>query len=298
MEHRLLNNLKANPLNPRGEVLDDESLHELAASIRVHGVLQPILVTPDGTIIAGHRRVRASEIAGAKSIPVIVRDLDETAQIQVMLIENLQRASLTALQTAKAYKLLCEKGLSIRQVSMAIGYHTSSISRHLDILQLPEELHSCFDGEFAIPLGGIRYLLELDEGRRLTIGLKCKNQGWSIGRLRQVVARCNPNRHARQMSANMLDQIFEKIEEGCYTAEDIATCSECGGRRFPRLSVEQIEAAMDELVKSGRADWRKRGGRGDRQRGDIPDICVPSGTPFGSSLDLGGREIEEDDEAA
>lgn len=190
METRRLSELTVNPLNPRGVVVDDDSLRELAESIKAHGVLQPILVTPTGVIVAGHRRAKACEIATVDEIPVVVHDLDETEQIQIMLVENLQRQGLTALQTAKAYKMLVDKGLSVRQISIGIGYRPESISRHLNILELPEGLHSSFDGEYGIPLGGIRYLLELPEPqKRLDMGRRCKEENWSITEIREAVAR-------------------------------------------------------------------------------------------------------------
>lgn len=277
METRLISELKTNPLNPRGEVLDDEALHELAASIRSHGVLQPILVTPDGTIVAGHRRARACEIAHVIDIPIVVRDLDESEQIQIMLIENLQRQSLTALQTAKAYQMLCDKGLSVRQISMAIGYHTESISRHLSILKLPEELHSCFDGADGLPLGGISYLLKLDEFRRVEVALKAKERGWTIARLRRAVEGNNPR--LPKDSEGYAERIFEKMEDGCYTPEAVAACGECGRWAFSGITIDDIRMQMEKFVAEGKAERRKQGGKTEVARGEATTLYVPAGTP-------------------
>lgn len=187
METRKLSELKVNSLNPRGAVVEDDSLRELAESINAHGVLQPILVTPDGTIVAGHRRAKACELIGAAEIPIIVHDLDETEQIQIMLVENLQRADLTALQTAKAYKMLVDKGLSVRQISKAIGYRAESISRHLNVLELPEELHLFFDGTCQFPLGGIKHILELKTNDQLTVVKEAVMKHWLISEIIQAV---------------------------------------------------------------------------------------------------------------
>ena len=86
--------LRPNPLNPRTE-LQTTGLDELAASIRAQGVLQPLLVTPQGLVVAGHRRLAAARLAGLEVVPVLVRDLDPVRQQEIMLVENLQRAELT-----------------------------------------------------------------------------------------------------------------------------------------------------------------------------------------------------------
>ena len=150
--NRKLSDLKVNPLNPRGDVVVDDSLRELAESIRSHGLLQPILVTPDGTVIAGHRRLKASQLIGMESVPVVVRDFSETQQLQAMLIENLQREGLSTIQTAKAYALLIRHGLFITDIAKATGFKSASISAHLEILKLPPQLHEYFN-DCRLPMG-------------------------------------------------------------------------------------------------------------------------------------------------
>jgi ParB family chromosome partitioning protein len=96
-EVRPIHLLRPNPLNPRGE-LDPAGLDELADSIRAQGVLQPLLVTPDGTVVAGHRRLAAARQAGLTEVPVMVRDLDRAQQQEIMLVENLQRQDLSPVE--------------------------------------------------------------------------------------------------------------------------------------------------------------------------------------------------------
>jgi ParB family chromosome partitioning protein len=86
--------LKPNPLNPRGDV-DASGLDDLAASIHAQGVLQPLLITPDGVVVAGHRRLAGARMAGLEQVPVVVRDLDPVQQQEIMLVENLQRQDLS-----------------------------------------------------------------------------------------------------------------------------------------------------------------------------------------------------------
>lgn len=222
MEHREVSSLKINPNNPRGAVVIDDALRELAASIESQGLLQPILITPDGTIVAGHRRAQACEMIGLRTIPVMVRELSESQQIQAMLIENLQREGLTTLQTAKAYQALTDHGLSMRDIAKATGFNSESISRHMDILRLPAELHPCFDGDFLIPLGGIKYLLQLSPADQSRIGRKAARERWLIAQIQQAVASANGPHGERQtenpkkpygMSIRAMLSQLEEIDE-------------------------------------------------------------------------------------
>ena len=92
-----LHSLQANSLNPRGE-LHAAGLEELADSIRAQGVLQPLLITPSGVVVAGHRRMAAARMAGMADVPVVIRELDASEQQEVMLVENLQRQDLSPVE--------------------------------------------------------------------------------------------------------------------------------------------------------------------------------------------------------
>ena len=115
-----LRNLRPNPLNPRGE-LDPTGIDELAASIAAHaaqgGILQPLLVTPDGTVVAGHRRLAAARRAGLIDVPVIVRALSPVEALELALIENLQRADLTPVEEARAYQHLVAAGVTLASIA-------------------------------------------------------------------------------------------------------------------------------------------------------------------------------------
>ena len=105
-----ISELMSNPYQPR-KIFDEESLKELAESIKEHGVFQPIIVKKSVkgyNIIAGERRTKASELAGLKTVPAIVRDFSDEEMMQVALLENLQREDLSAIEEAKAYKSIIE----------------------------------------------------------------------------------------------------------------------------------------------------------------------------------------------
>lgn len=279
METRKLSELKVNPLNPRGEVVHDIPLRELAASIKTQGVLQPVLITPSGTIVAGHRRVAAANLAGLSEVPVIVRELTETAQLQVMLVENIQRNDLTLLQTAKAYQQLTQRGLSIDLIANAIGVTKRSVSEHLMILKLPSELHTHFDtgvmGLRTAPL-----LLKLGPEEQLKIGLMAVEKGWGEIKISSAVHRLKNEKKGVNTMPAMLDRIFERVENGYYLLNEITTCGECGHSVF-NLTEEELKAHLQKLIDAGRIEIRKQGGRKEFQAGAVPDMYVPTDTPTG-----------------
>jgi len=134
--------IRPNPYQPR-RVFDEDSLRELADSIRQVGLLQPVIVRKDGaeeyTLIAGERRLRAAQMAGLERIPAIVRTPSEQQMLEMALIENLQREDINPIDAALAYKHLMEEfGLTQEQVAMRVGKSVPAISNTLRLLQLPD----------------------------------------------------------------------------------------------------------------------------------------------------------------
>lgn len=141
-----LEKLKANPNQPR-KVFDEASLHELAASIREHGIIQPIIVeeTSDGNyiIVAGERRSRAARLAGLREVPAIIRNYSDERRLEVALIENVQRSDLNPIEEAQAYKRLMElTGLSQDEVAARVGKNRSTVANALRLLKLPEDMQN------------------------------------------------------------------------------------------------------------------------------------------------------------
>ncbi len=138
-----LEELRPNPYQPR-KTFKDESLDELAASIKEHGVFQPIIVKKSikgYEIIAGERRYRASKKAGLKKIPAIVRHFTDEQMMEIALLENLQRENLNAIEEAEAYTSMIEKlGITQEELSKKIGKSRSYISNTIGLLRLPKEV--------------------------------------------------------------------------------------------------------------------------------------------------------------
>ena len=155
----------ANPRQPRTKI-DDESLEELAASIREHGILQPLIVTADAvtgqiSLIAGERRLRAARLAGLQQVPVIFRQVTDQERLELALIENVQRADLSPLETAEAYFQLSEEfGLSHEEIAVRVGKSRVSVTNTLRLLKLAEPVRTAL-AEGKISEGHARALLGL-----------------------------------------------------------------------------------------------------------------------------------------
>ncbi len=138
-----ISKVHANPDQPRRR-FDEEALQELSLSIGEHGVLQPIIVVPDQRgymIVAGERRFRASQMAGLNSIPVIIRSLSDQHQLEVSLIENIQRRDLNTIETATAYaKLRDQFNMTNEQIAKRVNKSVSAVMNTMRLLKLPKEV--------------------------------------------------------------------------------------------------------------------------------------------------------------
>ncbi len=166
----MLSQIEPNRDQPRKD-FDEQALNELAESIREHGLLQPILVRskPSGgyEIIAGERRWRASRIAGLRTVPVVIKEMDEKEAAEVALIENLQREDLNPVEEAMGYRsLMVSYGLTQEQVSERMGKSRSAVANALRLLDLtPSETEALKAGKLSA--GHARALLGAEKGSDL-----------------------------------------------------------------------------------------------------------------------------------
>ena len=158
-----VDSISPNPLQPRRR-FNEESLEELAESMKEHGMVQPIIVRPSGTgyeILVGERRWRAAQIAGAKAIPAVIRDAETSECLQIALVENLHRDDLNGIEEATAFRQLMEDfGLSQDDISQKVGKSRSAVANALRLLQLPVEVQATVVAEEITP-GHARALLAL-----------------------------------------------------------------------------------------------------------------------------------------
>lgn len=187
----LIQDIRPNPDQPRRE-FDRLDLNELAMSVKQHGVLQPIIVVRDGSgyrIVAGERRWRAAQLAELEAMPAIVRSLKELEEVELSLIENIQRVDLSPLEQAlSVYRLQHQFNLNLEQIATKLGKATSTLSNLTRLLQLPENTRQALsDGK--ISEGHARAILAL-KGDKLKQDelLRCiLNNKWTVRQAEQFV---------------------------------------------------------------------------------------------------------------
>ena len=184
-----LSELRSNPYQPR-KVFDEEKLNELALSIKEHGVFQPIIVKRSikgYEIIAGERRVKASLIAGKKTIPAIIRNFTDEDMMEIALLENLQRENLNAIEEASAYEKLL-KHLNVTQDTLAqkLGKSRSHITNMLGLLTLPEEVkHMITDNK--ISMSHARVLSKLEQKEEIiNLANQIVNDNLSVRNIEEI----------------------------------------------------------------------------------------------------------------
>lgn len=170
---------------------DEQALADLAQSIRAVGVLQPIIVAPNGdrfTIIAGERRYRASRLAELEEIPAIVRDWDEQTRLEAALIENLQRDDLNPIEEAMGVRrLMDEAGLTQEKVAERLGKSRPAVANLLRLLTLPDMVRQMLvDGKLSA--GHARALVTVDRKRQIQLANLTVQQGWSVRQLERICA--------------------------------------------------------------------------------------------------------------
>jgi ParB family chromosome partitioning protein len=205
-----------NPVQPRRR-FDEESLQELAASIRQHGVLQPVLVTEtlDGyQLIAGERRVRAARLAGLERVPAMLRQLATTDQLEVALVENVQRADLDPIDEALAYRhLIDEFGLTQERVAERVGKARASVANTLRLLDLHLDVQAAI-AEGRLSEGHGRALGGLSVEAQARILATVVSQGLSVRQTEELVRRLREPKPVKPTPAPArVDPDLERVEE-------------------------------------------------------------------------------------
>ena len=186
-----LSRIAPNPYQPRRHV-DEQELSDLASSIREHGVLQPVIVTQslEGyVLVAGERRVRAARLAGLERIPAVVRQLADRDQLELAIVENVQRADLDPIEEAHAYRqLIDEFGLSQEEVALRVGRARATVTNTLRLLELDPEVQAAIvDGR--ISEGHARALASLAREQQAAVLRTIVEQALSVRQTEELVRR-------------------------------------------------------------------------------------------------------------
>ena len=243
--------LQAGVYQPRQE-FNKEALQELAESIRVQGVVQPIIVKPVGDeryeIIAGERRWRASQLAGLDKVPVVIRQADNQTTLALALIENIQREDLNPIETAIGLKrLIKEFDLTQQEVADSVGRSRTAVSNLLRLLKLPSKVQDLLH-KGMISMGHARAIISMPEEIQLTLIEKAIAKGWSVREMEEAVQQVLiPKSLIGEVKRKAVPQIEEITEKQQLLAEKIAAKVKINHRETGKGRLEISYDNLDEL---------------------------------------------------
>lgn len=247
-----LSDVSAGKTQPR-KSFEDEALSELAASIKVHGVIQPVVVRPAGsgfyTLVAGERRCRAAKLAGLTEIPAIILEMTEGEAAEIALIENIQRVDLNPIEEAAAYRAIIENGgLTQAQLSERLGKPRSGIANLLRLLDLPDTVQALV-AEGALSLGHAKVLMGVEDAEKLPDAAKeVALLGLSVRETETYVRRLNtPEKEPEKRDTNRVSYI-NALEERMLSS--LGRKVRINGGRKKTLELSYTDTGdLEELIK-------------------------------------------------
>lgn len=250
--------LKPNRFQPR-TYFDETAITELSESIRIQGLVQPIVVSPEAdgsySIIAGERRWRAAKRAGLETVPVVIREVaDDGERLELALVENLQRSDLNPLEEAEAYLLLQEKfALSQEEVASRVGKARTTVTNALRLLKLPEEVRD-FLRDGRLTAGQARPLLSLaDTEQQIALAERAIRESLSARDLERLVAvpRVVPPKPAKVPPKQEVHAAAaeEKLTRRMQTRVEIRRRGKGGDLRIHFHSEEELMRLYDVLME-------------------------------------------------
>ncbi len=251
----LIGSISPNPRQPRSH-FDQDALQELADSIKLHGVLQPLVVRPSTEgkfeLIAGERRWRASQLAGLTHVPILVRSSDNRSSLELALIENIQREDIGPLEAARAYRLLMDEfDLTQEQVAERVGKSRAAVANSVRLLRLPPRVLEAIEkGE--ITEGHARPLLSLDSPEaQLAMLDRILGEGLTSKEVERSVRPADKKRKVRRTVIDATDPNWQALQEKAseVLGSPVAlTGTEKGGTIVIRFfSEDDLVRLMDQL---------------------------------------------------
>ncbi len=262
-----MDSISPNAEQPRRE-FDDDSLQELANSIRQIGIIQPITLRDMGdgsyVIIAGERRWRASQRAGLTHIPAYIRTVDDENMMEMALVENIQRQDLTALEVALAYQNLIEKyGMTQEQLSDRVGKNRATVTNYLRLLKLPAPIQVALKNR-EIDMAHARTLLALDDPTmQLKVFQELKDEHLSVRRIEEMVkelkeggtVKTASGKNLRAKGAKKMASEYDELKKSLsqyFQTKVQLTCSDKGKGKISipfanESELERIIVLLDQL---------------------------------------------------
>ncbi len=245
-----------NPRQPRS-MMHPEELQDLTASIREHGVLQPLIVTPGDTqgryiLIAGERRLQAARLAGLASVPVLVRQATDQQRLELAIIENVQRSDLSALEEAEAYRQLAEDfDLSHEDIAARVGKSRVAVTNTLRLLKLPDAVKNALI-EGRVSEGHARALLALPTPEAQAAALRTViTQELNVRQTEELVRKLSgekPPRKPRPAPVPEVAELEERLRTSLGTKVTLRSGRKGGTVIIHYYSDEELNALMGRLL--------------------------------------------------
>jgi ParB family chromosome partitioning protein len=244
--------ISANPFQPRRS-FSDVDIDELAESIKIYGIIQPLVVTRSGgkyELIAGERRLRAARLAGLKKVPVVIRDYDQQKKLEIALVENLQREDLNPVEKAMAYRQLIDDfNLTAEEAAVRVGKSRSQVSNALRLLSLPEEIRNALVNKQLSEAHAI-YLLGLDtEAKQLNVFRKILQNKWTVGETGRQLRKLGGTKESR-IKNNPADAAREAAFRSFFGAKTEIKRANRGGKVIIDFYSDDELAEMTRKIKN------------------------------------------------
>jgi ParB family chromosome partitioning protein len=245
-----------NPRQPRS-MMHPEELQDLTVSIREHGVLQPLIVTPGDTqgryiLIAGERRLQAARLAGLASVPVLVRQATDQQRLELAIIENVQRSDLSALEQAEAYRQLAEDfSLSHEEIAARVGKSRVAVTNTLRLLKLPDAVKNALI-EGRVSEGHARALLALPTPEAQAAALRTvMAQDLNVRQTEELVRKLSgekPPRKPKPATLPEVAELEERLRTSLGTKVTLRSGRKGGTVTIHYYSDEELNALMGRLL--------------------------------------------------
>ncbi len=238
--------VKANPNQPR-RTFGDEALKELTASVKEHGILQPLLVRKKGNffeVIAGERRLRAATAAELPEVPVIILDIGDQEALEIALIENLQRDDLNLMEEAEGYRELAKKfGLKQDQIAKRVGKARATVANILRLLDLPDSIKKFLqNGQLSAGHGKVLLGVEIDQEKEL-IATRIVRENLSVRALEKIVEKLKkpakkPRAQKSDLPLDYIRHLSDKLHQHFGTAVHVNSTKTLANGKKVKGSIE------------------------------------------------------------
>jgi ParB family transcriptional regulator, chromosome partitioning protein len=255
-----IDEIEVNPFQPRTH-FDQEALLELAESITVHGIIQPItvrrLAPKQYQLISGERRFQASKLAGLKAIPAYVRSADDQQMLEMALIENIQRENLNAIEIALSYqRLISEIGLKQDALGERVGKNRTTVTNYLRLLKLPPDIQIAVRDN-KLSMGHARAIISVENpDQQLYIFKKTLEDDLSVRKVEELVREITERSTTKketppaQQANREITQLQSKLSSHFGTRVVVKSDGKKGEIKIPFLSVEDLNRILDILKMS------------------------------------------------